>query len=41
MVMSFSESKQIEHFCIVNKIFGKEKDKLLRAVQANKSIIHL
>ena len=29
--------RQVDQFCITNKIYGKEKEKVLKAVQSNKN----
>jgi hypothetical protein len=39
--MFYSDIRQVDQFCITNKIYGKEKEKVLKAVQTNKASLTL
>lgn len=41
LVMIYNDMKNVENFCIVNKIYGKDKEKIIKAVQTNKTLINL
>ena len=41
LMMSYSDYKQVDQFCVVNKIFGRDKDKIMRAAKSNKTCITL
>ena len=36
MTLIYTDSRQIDQFCITNKLFGMDKDKIARAVAAGK-----
>jgi hypothetical protein len=41
IVMMYNSLRDIDNFCIVNKLTAKEKEKIGRAVQIGKTILNL
>lgn len=41
LMCHYTDQKSLEHFCILNKILGKDKDKLVRAIHSGKTILNL
>lgn len=39
--MTYTDIKQLENFCISNKIYGKEKERIAKAIRDGKNIISL
>ena len=39
--MNYENLKNVQHYCILNKLYGKDKDKIMKAVQLGKSTVFL
>lgn len=39
--MNYTDLKHLENFCISNKIYGKDKEKIGKAIRDGKSIVTL
>lgn len=39
--MVYSEARHVNNYCILNKIYGKEKMRIDRAIAAEKEVVYL